>query len=579
MGAPPSLVKDQRGLAGSARRGLSLRWRTGLIIAVCGLVYLLGNGQVSLWDRDEPRYAQTSKQMLESGDWVVPHLLDKVRTAKPILVYWCEAAAMKLLGRSDEFAARLPSSLAMIGTLFVAAVCIGRGIGWRRGMWTTLILGSSGLVVAAAKMCITDSVLLLWITIAQICLYAIYAGRRELWIALVMWVAIALAVLTKGPVVVGVQGTTMIVLALFDTREWRRRRSWKEALGWWRFTRPAIGLVILLVIALPWFLLANHRSPGFLSRMFFHEVVDRAKSALEGHKGPPGYYFLSVWGTYFPWSVLLPMTAIIAWKNRRWPAIRFALAAVIGPWVMMECVQTKLAHYVLPCFPPMAFLTADAVVRCLRRRYPDLHHRLAWIVMGAWGVIVAAVGSLPWLAWHWFGPVHGWLLVATIGGSFIGMVYGAVVYILFRRGRPAQGAAAMAVGMWAVMAWLAGVYLPHAQFMRISPRVAAILREQGAVGPGDVVMIDYQEDSLYFYQGGTIRGEDEDYWDRVPQAKWAPWVVLTRDVWDGRTTDKVHTRHALAASVKQRFEIIGSVRGWAYADRGRIVEVLVARKR
>jgi len=74
----------------------SIRLKTILIILAAFAVYLAGNGRVSLWDRDEPRYAQTSRQMLQSGDWVVPHLLDKVRTAKPAFIYWCQALAMKV---------------------------------------------------------------------------------------------------------------------------------------------------------------------------------------------------------------------------------------------------------------------------------------------------------------------------------------------------------------------------------------------------------------------------------------------------------------------------------------------------
>src|SRR5690348_5690780 len=69
-----------------------------LIIVASGGLYLLGNNSVALWDRDEPRYAQTSRQMLQSGDWVVPHYLDNIRTAKPALIYWCQASAMKLFG-------------------------------------------------------------------------------------------------------------------------------------------------------------------------------------------------------------------------------------------------------------------------------------------------------------------------------------------------------------------------------------------------------------------------------------------------------------------------------------------------
>src|SRR4249919_2830465 len=106
----------------------SMSKRIILTILLCGGLYLLGNGGVSLWDRDEPRYAQASRQMLQSGDWVVPKLLDEPRIKKPPMIYWCQARAMALFERvwpdggrtplermqRDASAARLPSSIAMM---------------------------------------------------------------------------------------------------------------------------------------------------------------------------------------------------------------------------------------------------------------------------------------------------------------------------------------------------------------------------------------------------------------------------------------------------------------------------------
>src|SRR5690242_5300352 len=142
------------------RRG---RWITTIIICACGAIYLLGNAQVQLWDRDEPRYSQTSRQMLQSGDWVVPRLMDEVRTAKPIFIYWCQAGAMRIVG-DNPFAARLPSVVGMVLTLAVLAVVVWRAVGLEHAIWTTIVLGTSGIVIAwSARNALTDGVLLLWI--------------------------------------------------------------------------------------------------------------------------------------------------------------------------------------------------------------------------------------------------------------------------------------------------------------------------------------------------------------------------------------------------------------------------------
>src|SRR6266566_791821 len=148
-----------------------------LIIAVAAILYFIGAGSVSLWDRDAAWYAQTSKQMVESGDWVVPRFLDSPRYAKPILIYWCQAASMKLFG-TTELAARLPSALAMLGTISILAVVLGRKVGKARAGYTVLIFASSAIVIAAAKMCLTDSVMLFFLTCAQLALFRIYSHGK-----------------------------------------------------------------------------------------------------------------------------------------------------------------------------------------------------------------------------------------------------------------------------------------------------------------------------------------------------------------------------------------------------------------
>src|SRR5581483_1753177 len=123
---------------------------------------------------------------------------DVVRTAKPIFIYWCQAGAMKLLGATDAFAARLPSAVAMLLTLILVAVVVWRVTDPQRALWTTLILASCALSIASAKMCLTDAVLLLFVTIAQVCLYAIWRGNRSILIVIVMGIAVGIAGLTKG---------------------------------------------------------------------------------------------------------------------------------------------------------------------------------------------------------------------------------------------------------------------------------------------------------------------------------------------------------------------------------------------
>lgn len=588
------------------QRGRARIWLAVMVLAAAG-VYLVGNGRVALWDRDEPRYALASRWMEKSGDWVVPRVgwgaePTTPRTAKPVFTYWCQAGAMKIFGPT-VFAARFPSAVAMAGVLVVMGWAVSR-VSWRRALWAVGILGSSAMAIAAAKMCITDAILLLWVTIAQVCLFAIYfshrrslrttaaaqfvgwapptngvmvgdahptptghrhAGGRAGWGWVIgLWVAMGLAGLTKGPVIVGVQLMTMVILAGLDVRSWRSWAAWKEAIGWWKATRPLVGLAILIVIVGPWLALLQLRAPEFLWTTLRHDVIKRVGSSLEGHKGPPGFYLATIWGTFFPWCLLLPLTMVLAWRNRRSIFIRFALAAVIGPWVMMELVQTKLVHYVLPIFPPLAFLTADAVVRCLRGQYADLKNRATFIGAMIWAAAVVAFAALPWGAVWQFDSVP---MGPTVLLSAAALIYAASVLYFFWRKRPRPALISMGVGMAFIVALAWGVYLPKAEFLRLSPRIAQVLIDQGATGEHSVLMMGYKEQSLAFYQGGTIDDAPENYLAKTPPSKWPGWLVMRDDLW-----------RICPPEIQRYWNPVERLRGWNYSDGGKVVTVEVLKR-
>jgi 4-amino-4-deoxy-L-arabinose transferase-like glycosyltransferase len=556
-----------------SRRHYALRIAGILLLAAA--LYLVGNNTVSLWDRDEPRYAQTSRQMLESGDWVVPRILDEVRIKKPIFIYWCQAFSMKCFG-TNEFAARLPSVVAMLLTLGMLSLVLPRAVGRRRALWTTLILATSALAIAAAKMCLTDSVLLLFITAAQLCLAGLYLRRptrlaQRYAIAVPMWIAFALAVLTKGPVVLGVQLATMLVLLIFD---WKSLGAW-----WWRRTSPLVGIVIVVAICLPWAYLIHQREPSFFSTILQNEVINRARSGQEGHKGPPGYYLLTVWGTFFPWSLLLPAVIVHAWKRRRVPVIRFALAAIIGPWVMFELIQTKLPHYVLPTYPALAFLSADFLLSAARRarqwtaasgtKSPPFADRAFIAIVSCWALIVLLIATAPWAGLLLFNAPTAPGLVAMIILPILALIYGVLVVRRFREARPLAAAATMGIGAAVLIGVLYGGYFPYAQYLRISPQLANVLVREQARIPGDAIMIEYKEMSLAFYQGGTIRPQsDNKFLEKTPPEQWPRYIVAPREIY--RTAPRER---------QEQLYILTEVHGLNYADGGKIQDVLVLRKR
>jgi 4-amino-4-deoxy-L-arabinose transferase-like glycosyltransferase len=563
-----------------------------VILLICAALYLLGNGRVSLWDRDEPRYAQASRQMLESGDWVVPKLLDEPRINKPPLIYWCQAASMAAFRKvspdaglsierrmqRDAAAARLPSSIAMVLTLALIAVVVRRVTDDVRAYWTTLIFGTSGLVIMAAKMCLTDAVLLLFVTVSQFCLYAMVRRRATWGVVIAFAVATGLGLLTKGPVVLGVNATTLVVLGIFKWLDARRASEHDHGQTnlpmppprWTSIALKALlALAIILAIGLPWVIAMQHRLPGGLSNTFQHDVLKRMTQPLEQHKGPPGYYLIFFFVSFFPWCLLLPTTIKIAWRHRRDPLIRFSLAAVIGPWVMFELIQTKLPHYVLPCFPFLAILVADTVARAVRREHDEWNKRGWTIAVGVFCVILVALGLGPWAA---TAPRLGFdrlPYAAMVMVSVAAVALAARIFYLFARRREDRAVRALAVTMIVLMTLLFGGYLPNARFLHLSEDVGGYLQSIGATTVGDVYMIDYKEDSLPFYQGGTIRPQRKNtYLEETPPADWATYYVVTREIYD-----------KIPDAGRAHLDVLKTFRGWAYAAKGRVVNVMVLKKK
>jgi 4-amino-4-deoxy-L-arabinose transferase-like glycosyltransferase len=560
---PTLTATDDQFVPPRARRRRATALLILLLLFAAAALYLVGNGRVALWDRDEPRYAQTSRQMLRSGDWIVPKFLGEPREKKPVFIYWCQAAAMRVVG-DDAFAARLPSAMFVTLTLALIATTLYRAVGPRRALWTTFIFATSALAIAAAKMCITDGVLILFVTASQICLFAMLNSRGSWRVAAACGFAMGMGLLTKGPVVPAVMlmtGLTLFVMRRFDPTPFPH-----SSIPWLKWLAIVVSGLALYVAL--WGFWIERRLPGYHVRTIIAEVLARTARAQEGHKGPPGYYLLTIWGTFFPWSLLLPATVVQAWRRRHIPIVRFCLAAVVGPWLMFEIVQTKLPHYLLPIFPPLAFLTADMLVRASRRLHQDITNpAFPWIVF-AWGIIVVLVASLPWLAVRTFGSTPS-LTFAMFILTILSIEYARQVWLYFRARRVLDAAAVMGIGMMAFVAVLYSWYLPRADFLRISPRVADVLIGNGATKAGDEIMIDYKEPSLAFYQGGTIREQtDDDYLVKTDPILLPPWVVVTDRIW-----------RSMPEEARARYTVVGTVRGWWYANKGQVVDVLVLRKR
>lgn len=555
-----------------------------MAILACAALYLVGNGRVALWDCDEPWYAQCTLKMIQSGDYAVPRYLDgRLRAEKPPLVYWLQSVPMRWLG-SREFAPRLVASMATTLALALLAGLVWRSAGPRRALWTVFIFGSCALTIAAGKMCLTDAVLMCSVIPVQFALLDYYRGRGSWWHGLIIAGGLATGGLTKGPIVFLAPAMTLLVLALFDLRRWIPV-TLRDPARVQRAGARALGVLVLTLIAAaaivgPWLWAVQQREPQWIV-----EVLGTARAhmdqALDEHSGFFGWYFVLMWATFFPWSLLAPVAAVVAWRHRQLPQVRFAVAAILGPWLFHELfMKTKLPHYMLGTYPFLALLTADAIVRCLRGQYRIFEQgAFRWAVL-LWALPVGLIPSAVWLAARDGTGFEDLPYAAMVTLSIMGVVYTLGVWVLMQWRRPRLALAWLGAGFLVLVGTAYGWYLPSARFMDVSRRLSAVFAQQGALaGPdqqrsaGVLIYPELKErgwhvPSLEYYQGGTLQKIlMDDFLGLRPAEEWPDVMVITPEMFAMSPPE-----------VQRQLQVVRRVRGLAYEGGVRPIELWVVRK-
>jgi len=456
-------------------------------LLLCGLAlvnffFMLGGH--SLWDVDEPNNAVCAREMLAAGNWWVPVFNGDLRFDKPILLYWLMMPAYSLLG-VNEFTARLPSAMAI--TVLVGAVWYftRRLLDARSGLVAALLLVSSLHMAVISRAATPDPLLILCLGFALLALLCVYVENKGGRLLPAAYVAMGVGVLAKGPVAVLMPGLVMLAFLLLmgDWRAWRR-------------FRPFMGLAIVLAIALPWYVTVGVLTGGeWLEGFLFHHNIDRFTQPLQGHRGFPGFYLLTVLLGWFPWSGLLACVLLFgAWRlsRLRQQPMRLFLLCWLGVFLVFFTVaRTQLPNYMLPVFPAVAALMA------LWLRDADEILRRKALVIAAWAAAIMGFGLLIGggvaLQLQWPGD---WMY----GLSMLPLSIAAVVWLIRRQGSPLLP---IALGMALSVALLAAWTLPGLDEHKISPRLANSATEAG-FGGDELATFHYFQPSLLYYHGGRL---------------------------------------------------------------------------
>ena len=357
---------------------LFTEWPLLLALLLVGLVLLFYQlGGAYLMDPDEGRYAEIAREMLAWHNWLIPHLNQLPYLEKPPLVYWLTAISFKVFGFSAA-AARLPSALSALAGLFVAY-----GLG--RVFWGQLpgILGALVLATCAGYVAL-GRIITLDMTFTFFCNLAIGLGylalsreRPGLW----LWAygALALAVLTKGPVAVVLAGLSWVLWVAIRGRNWRGLINVK---GW----------LLLALVTLPWMVYVQWRYPEFFHFFIIEQHFERFLTPAI-HPEPVYYYIPVLLGLLLPWTWLLPW-ALTRAGQRRDPDEVFLIiwAAVIV--VFFSLSEGKLIPYILPALLPLALIMGRSLAQLTgpgRLAFNSRFLRTSLIVWAVVGVTLVAL--------------------------------------------------------------------------------------------------------------------------------------------------------------------------------------------
>ncbi len=411
-----------------------------LLAALLVFVWLATLAARPLFNPDEGRYAEIPREILESGDWVIPHLDGLAYIEKPPLQYWATALTYRVLGPS-ALSARLYCALTALGTLWVTGLAARRLWGFEAGWRAAAVLSGMLLFVVLGQLLTLDMSLTFYMTLSLAAfLLAQKAARPRRWM-LLAWAAVACGVLTKGLVAAAVP---VLVLMLYS--------GYSRDFSPWRRLHAQYGLPIFLTVTVPWHWLAARRLPDFLQFFFVHEHVSRYLTPSADRQQPWWFFGAIYLAGSMPWTLSALRVLAAGWRRGQPPA-GFDPALFLWIWVAFVGIffslsDSKLAPYILPLLPPLALLIAALPAHRLKL---DLLWTAILTVILALGLGFA---SLDWPSVVAASPrsVYFLPLAKPLGQiALLLLVTGA--FVLVRRARDATGAGVY-LGVGWCLAWL-----------------------------------------------------------------------------------------------------------------------------
>jgi 4-amino-4-deoxy-L-arabinose transferase len=472
------------------------------------LIYILPLGLRPLFIRDESRYAEIPREMIASGDWIVPRL-DGVRYfEKPVLGYWLNAMAIELFGE-NAFAVRLPSAMSVGISALLIFFFVRRfssGDQDSAGLFAAIAFFSCAAVCGVGVYNVLDSVFSMFITMSMISFFLahIEANQKKRTAFFVLFgLCCGLGFLTKGFVAFAVP-----VAAIAPFMIWENR--WKEL-----FKIPWLPIAAAALVSLPWSVAIHFREPDFWNYFFWTEHVRRFLSSTPQHPRPFWFFIQVIMAGAMPWTMLLP-SSILGIKQTRLndPLIRFSICWFIFPFIFFSLSSGKLGTYMLPCFPPLVILITIGVRRYLEAG-KDRAFRLGALSVA--GLLFLAALTLVVVqvicpgGFNVYGQSETWKWILGV----FALVMPAVIMVLSGKKAGVNKRLATYAMAPLILLFCANFIIPDQQIAKVAPE-GFLLRHEKDIPADGIIVSDcnlvhhvcwsYKRDDIYlFFNAGEFR--------------------------------------------------------------------------
>ncbi|MEO2068008.1 MAG: glycosyltransferase family 39 protein [Desulfurobacteriaceae bacterium] len=419
-----------------------------LLLILSFLLLVLPNGFFTCFDKDEPKYLEAAREMIEKGDYITPYYNYEYRFDKPILVYWLIVLGYKLFG-INEFGGGFFVSIFGVFTVLILYWWLRRWKSENLAFWSALTLLSMVYFVGMATVAMPDVVLLFFITASLIFFFEGYHRKKEEFY-LLAFASSGMATLTKGPVGIVLPG---IIAVVYLTLRRDLIRTLKE-IPWIK------GFTIFFLIVTPWYfaVLKKHGYHFFKDFVLFHNV-HRFLSKVPGHPTQWWYYLANYVWIYLPWSLVFPFAVYKAFKERKFitdNVIMFSVVWFFGVFTFFQIAHTKLTHYLLPSFPAFSVVVSWYLLNFEKR----LVNYLIVLLLVIASVVVTAAFTLKG-----FPPISYLLVAPTLLAAII---------LIFKKSNPLKIAVVFLILTSLSLKW---IVLPSLQELRAKPQAGELIRD------------------------------------------------------------------------------------------------------